>query len=287
MKSSMAARRLSRNGFTGFPLKGTPRWCVLPSKVIAFVILLWIFVLPVQATAHEDTTSIGIDEKLGEFVPLDLLLNGEDGTPVRLRELVDRPTIIGLIYFACPNVCPRLIAGMGSVLSKVKADPNTDYRALTISFDENDTPEIAREKKHAYMNLVPKDFPETSWRFLTADAQTIHDLTDAVGFRFVRDGNEFKHAVALIILSPEGKIVRYLYGDEFLPFDLKMALLEASEGRVGTTAAKALLYCFSYDPAGKKYVFNIMRIYGTAITVFAVIFFIFLMRRGRKGPGDG
>jgi len=260
---------------------------VMTRKANLWVVLgiLWVGLLfPLVASAHDEAGggSVGIDEKLGEYVPLDLMLQGEDGAPVSLRELVDRPTIVGLIYFSCPNVCPKLIAGVGDVLSKVKADPKTDYRALMISFDENDAPEIAREKKNAYMNLVPAGFPESAWRFLTADKETIHRLTDSVGFRFIRDGDHFRHPVGLVILSPGGKIVRYLYGDHFLPFDLKMALLEASEGRVGSTAAKALLYCFTYDPQGKKYVFDIMRIYGTVVTVFAVAFIIFLIRKGRK-----
>jgi len=267
---------------------------VSANRWIAITILLSGFLLPTEGLAHDDLTGgeIGIEEKLGEFVPMNLVLQGEDGAPVTLGKLVDRPTIIGLIYFSCPNVCPKLIAGMGDVLSKLGADPNTDFRALTISFDENDTPEVAREKKNAYMNLVPQGFPEASWRFLTADASTIHELTDSVGFRFMRDGEHFKHAVTLVILSPEGKIVRYLYGDHFLPFDVKMAIAEASVGRVGSTAAKALLYCFSYDPEGKRYALNIMRVYGTVVTAFAVAFFIWLIGKGRRDrdsepPKDG
>jgi protein SCO1/2 len=157
-----------------------------------------------------------------------------------------------------------------------------DYNVLTISFDPKDTPSIALDKKRNYLEIIKKDYHEESWRFLTGDDENINKLTDAVGFRFKKDGEEFIHSAALIVLSPNGKIIRYLYGITFLPFDLNMAVTEANQGRIGPTIRKALLFCYKYDPKGRKYALNVTRIAGTAIIIFAGAFFSYLTITGRK-----
>jgi protein SCO1/2 len=159
---------------------------------------------------------------------------------------------------------------------------------MAVSFDETEKPALALEKKKLYLKMIEKPFPEDAWTFLTGDKENIHKLTDAVGFYFKREGKDFLHPVSIIILSPEGKIVRYLYGTDILPFDLKMALLEASEGRVGPTISKVLRFCFSYDPQGRKYVFNALKVTGTVTLIFAISFILFLVLKGRKGqPKEG
>ena len=130
--------------------------------------------------------------------------------------------------------------------------------------------------------MIEKPFPEEAWKFLTDGRENIHQLTEAVGFRFKREGKDFLHPVSLIILSREGKIVRYLYGPDPLPLDLKMALLEASEGRVGPTINKVLRFCFSYDPKGRKYVFNILKVTGSVTLLFALSFAVFLFFKGKR-----
>jgi protein SCO1/2 len=130
--------------------------------------------------------------------------------------------------------------------------------------------------------MIEKSFPEGAWRFLTGDQENIHKLTDAIGFHFKRQGQDFLHPVSLVILSSEGKITRYIYGTEFLPFDLKMALMEASEGRVGPTLSKVLKFCFSYDPEGRKYVFNTLKVTGIVTLLFAFGFILFLVLKGKK-----
>lgn len=231
---------------------------------------------------------IGIEEKLGATVPLDLTFIDEDGRKVRLAELIDKPTVVSFIYYSCRDVCPLLLSGEAEVLRKLDAVPGEEYTALTVSFDELDTPADAREKKKDFLQAIGKPYPAEAWRFLTGDKENIQKLTDAVGFRFRRNEDVFQHSISLVVLSGKGKIVRYLYGKTFLPFDLKMALTEASEGRTGPTIAKVLLYCFTYDPKGRRYVFNILKVFGTVMVVFLGGFFIFLTRAGkRRTPKEG
>jgi protein SCO1/2 len=130
--------------------------------------------------------------------------------------------------------------------------------------------------------MIEKPFPEEAWRFLTGDRENIQKLTEAIGFRFKRGGKNFLHPVSLVILSSDGKVSRYMYGTEILPFDLKMALLEASEGRVGPAISKVLRFCFSYDPKGRKYVFNTLKVTGIVTLAFALSFILFLVVKGKR-----
>ena len=225
---------------------------------------------------------IGLREKQGQTIPLDLTFNDESGHPVTFRQLIRMPAILALVYYHCPNVCSLLLQNLAEALNKLPAEPGKDYILLAASFDEREKPDLALQRKKFYRMMVGKPFPEEGWRFLTGDEENIRRLTDAVGFHFKREGEDFEHPVALIILSPKGKVIRYLYGTEYLPFDIKMALLEASEERVGPTISKALRFCFSYDPKGKKYVFNTLKITGTATLFFALLFITFLVFKGRK-----
>jgi protein SCO1/2 len=130
--------------------------------------------------------------------------------------------------------------------------------------------------------MIRKPFPEDAWRFLTGDKQNIHKLTDAIGFYFKRVGQDFEHPVALIILAPDGKIIRYMVGADPLPFDLKMALVEASQGKIGPAISKVVRFCFSYDPKANKLVFNTLKVTGTVTLLFAISFIVFLLFKGRK-----
>jgi protein SCO1/2 len=229
-----------------------------------------------------ESPEIGLDDKLGAFLPLDLTFVDEQGESMMLREIIDKPTILSLIYLNCTHSCPILLGGLAQVIEKLTLSPGEDYSVLTISFDEKDTPDIARDAKMNYLAAMGKPFPESAWRFLTGDLGDIKKVTDAVGFRFRREKEGFAHPVTLIILSPEGKVVRYLYGVSFLPFDLRMSLAEASEGKVGSTVQRVLLYCFSYDPRGKRYVFNILKVVGSVTILFILSFFIYLTLLSKK-----
>ena len=252
----------------------------------ALTFLVFVFCLQSKIYAHvepsKEQSVIGIDQKLGQYVPLDLPFSDETGHPVTLRELIHKPTILAFVYLHCPNVCSLLLQNLADVLNELPEDPGKEYTVLSISFDETEKPNLALEKKKIYLKMIEKPFPEDTWRFLTGDRESIRRLTEAVGFHFKRVGDDFEHPVALIILAPDGKIVRYMYGADPLPFDLKLALFEASQGKIGPAISKIARFCFSYDPKGRKLVFNMLKVTGTVTLVFALSFIVFLLFRGRR-----
>lgn len=250
------------------------------------ILLTGVFFFHCTVNAHveqpKDLSGIGIDERLGQFVPLDLTFNDENGDPVTLKQLIHTPIILTPVYLHCPNVCSLLLQNLADVLNRLPAEPDKEYKVISISFDETEKPDLALQKKKTYLKMIQKPFPEDAWIFLTGDKENIFKLTGAIGFHFKRVGEDFEHPVSLVILSPDGKIVRYMYGADPLPFDLKLALVEASQGRIGPTIAKVVRFCFSYDPKANKLVFNMLRVTGTVTLLFAVLFVVFLLFKGRK-----
>jgi protein SCO1/2 len=230
----------------------------------------------------KDLSGIGIDEKLGQFVPLDLTFNDEAGNQVTLKQLFHTPTILTPVYLHCPNVCSLLLQNLADVLNRLPAESGKEYKVISISFDETEKPDLALQKKKTYLKMIQKPFSEDAWRFLTGDKENIRKLTDAIGFHFRRVGQDFEHPVALIILASDGKIVRYLYGAEPLPFDLKMAVVEASQGKIGPAISKVVRFCFSYDPKANKLVFNTLKVTGTVTLLLAFSFIVFLLFKGKK-----
>jgi protein SCO1 len=229
----------------------------------------------------------GLDEKLGSTAALDVALRDEQGREVTFGSLVDRPTILTLNFFRCAGICTPLLNGLVDGLNKLDLEPAKDYQVLTVSFDPTDTPEMAAQKRQNYISQIKRPFPESGWRFLTGDAAQTRRLCDSVGFSFEASGDQFLHPACLVFLSPKGKIVRYMYGITFLPFDMKMALTEAAEGKVGSTIQKSLLFCYSYDPAGKRYVLNVTRIAAVATILFVLAFVLFLAMRRKKIDAPG
>ncbi len=258
------------------------------SAVKVFILLVGVFFFHGTVNAHveqeqpKDLSGIGIDEKLGQFVPLDLTFRDENGNAVSLRQFIRMPVILTPVYLHCPNVCSLLLQNLADALDKLPAEPGKDYTVLTVSFDETEKPDLARQKKETYLKMIQRPFPDDVWRFLTGDKENIRRLTDAIGFHFKRVGEDFEHPVSLVILAPDGKIVRYMYGADPLPFDLKLALVEASRGRIGPTIAKVVRFCFSYDPKANKLVFNMLKVTGTVTLIFALSFILFLILKGKK-----
>jgi protein SCO1/2 len=165
--------------------------------------------------------------------------------------------------------------------------PGRDFKVITLSFDDRDTPAIASDKKRNYLKAIGKPFPAEDWTFLTGDVAAVKNFTDSIGFKFQRDSeHDFSHPVTLVVIAPGGKIVRYLEGTRFLPFDVTMAVNEAAEGRVGSTGRRVLMYCFSYDPLKKSYVFNILKVVGTVVVLFVGSFFAYLMITTKKKRGS-
>jgi protein SCO1/2 len=225
---------------------------------------------------------VGVDEHLGAKIPLDITFRDETGNPVRLADLVKGPTIILPVYYRCSNVCFTLQGHFANALQKLERRPLDDYRVISVSFDDEETPEMAARARHVYLSAMKKPFPEEGWRFLTGDSASIHRLTDALGFRFQRQRHEFAHPVATIVVAGNGTIVRYLYGVSILPKDLALALVEARSGVAGGSIRKLMDYCFSYDPSGRTYVFNLLRVSATVVILCTVSFLVFLLLSGRK-----
>ncbi|WP_146032879.1 SCO family protein [Geothermobacter hydrogeniphilus] len=225
---------------------------------------------------------VGLDEKLGDRVPADLEFTDELGRKVRLGDLVDRPTLLAPVYFRCSNVCNVLQSGLAQTLPRLNEDLKNRIRVISFSFDPRETPALARGSKKIYRAAVKGGFPMDNWSFLTGSREAIARLTDAIGYRFYQDGAEFVHPVAVAVLSPEGRIVRYLEGTRFLPTDLTLSLMEASDGRLGSTISRLASFCYSYDPEQRGYVFNILRVTGIVVTLSAVGLFAVLVFGGRK-----
>jgi protein SCO1/2 len=223
---------------------------------------------------------IGLVEKLGQELPRDALFVDENGKQINLREQVTKPTIIAPVYLGCMHACPMLLTGLAQVLGKMElVKAGRDFQVITLSFDEKDTPAVARDKKKNYVKAVGKPLPDPAWTFLTGDEANIKKFTDSIGFTFQRDGeHDFSHPITLVVIAPGGRIVRYLEGNTFLPFEVSLAVTEASEGKIGAPARKALMYCFSYDPLQKTYVFNILKVTGTVMVLFVAGFLIYLLR---------
>jgi protein SCO1/2 len=239
---------------------------------------------PVAVT--EETGKVGLDEALGAYIPLDLTFHDEQRKPVKLSDLVTKPTIIAPVYYRCPNVCHFLQGDMARVLPGLKLKAGEDYQVISFSFDETERPELAERSRNTYYAAMKNQYPDQAWRFLTGDVDTIRKLTDAAGYHFQRVDNEFLHPVVFFVVSAEGQIIRYLHGTHIVPKDLTLALYEAKAGHVGTTIRKMVQYCFSFDPEQKTYVFNILRVSATAILATLAIFAGYLMFGGKKSKKD-
>jgi len=242
--------------------------------------------LPVPAPAQESTDVVDFEEHLGAIVPADITLIDEEGQPVLLGDLVDRPTILNFVYFECPGICTPLLTEIADIVGKSSLDPaKQPFQILSVSFNAADKPETAKAKRANYLAQLSRPLPPETWRFLTADQADIERLTGAAGFHYKRVGTEFVHPGGLILLSPERKIVRYLYGTQFLPFDFQMGVYEAAQGKVTPTTARLLRFCFSYDPEGRTYVFNLAKVVATVMlssVLFFVLFLVFSTRRVRR-----
>jgi len=230
----------------------------------------------------EDAAEVGLNERLGAKIPLDLVFRDEAGRPAPLRQLVTGPTLVLPVYYSCTNVCNFLQWGVAGVLPAIAAVPGRDYRVLSVSIDDRDGAERAAHARMMYLMGMKKQLPPEAWRFLTGDAATIRRLTDAAGYSFKRRGEEMVHPVASFVVAGDGTIVRYLYGTSFLPKDLALAFAEAREGKAGATIRTMVKYCFSFDPVSKSYEFNLLRVSATVVIACTGSFLAYLIFGGRR-----
>jgi protein SCO1 len=224
---------------------------------------------------------VGFVEKLGDTIPLDLKFLNESNDTVTLRQLIDKPTILSFVYFDCPGLCSPLMSGISDAVSKLDMKLGEEYQLITISFNTTDTPEKALIKKENFVQEI-KGEDRKHWIYLTGSQENIDAITDALGFRYIPQGLDFAHPSGIMLISPSGKITRYLYGLTFLPFDVKMAIIEAQREMARPTINKVLEMCFSYDPVGRTYTLQVTRIVGAFMIFGAVIVFIVLLVRGRR-----
>jgi protein SCO1 len=224
---------------------------------------------------------VGIIEKLGDTLPLDLTFYNEKSDTVTLGSLIDKPTILSFVYFDCPGLCSPLLDGIAEVVSKMDLALGKDYDIITISFNTKDTPEKARIKKLNFIQKI-KEQDRGHWTYLTGDIENIQKITEAAGFRYKPTGLDFAHPATIIMLSPKGKVTRYLYGVSFLPFDVKMAILEAQKGLARPTVSKVLSYCFGYDTITRSYTLQFTRLIGTFMLIAAGVFFFFIFISSKR-----
>lgn len=254
-------------------------------RKITTILVLILFGTTLNVKAQQPITKeiveIGWLEHLGDTIPLDLKFNSEENKVVSLRELIDKPTVLSFVYFNCPGVCNPLQESISRVVEKTDMELGKDYQILTISFDVSDTPAKAQKKKENFIQNIVKE-KAAHWMYLTGDKENIDAITEAVGFKYKETGLDFAHPSGIILISPDGKITRYLYGLDFLPFDLKMAIIEAQQGLAKPTINKVLQYCFNYDPKGQGYTLSVTRVAGTIILFIAVIVFLGLLIGRRK-----
>ncbi len=252
-----------------------------------FWIACIVFGASFNAFAVESTPpQTGIVEKLGSYLPMDVQLVDESGNLVKLGSVLNKPTILAFVYYECPGICTPLLNDVADVVNKMNLEPGKDYQILTVSFDTRETPEMAISKQENYLAEVKKPIAPSAWRFFTGDSANVRRLTDAAGFYYMRQRNDWVHPTALIAVSPKGEITRYLYGVNQLPMDVKLAIMEASAGKTGPTIAKVLNFCFAYDPVGKHYAFDFVRVGGALMLGLTGLFlyvFIVKPKLARKG----
>jgi len=233
--------------------------------------------------------TVNIEQKLGAQVPPDLRFRDEAGREVRLADYFSkgRPVVLSLVYYECPMLCNQILNGLVGTLEAVSFTPGQEFEVVTVSFDPRETPELAAAKKETYVRRYRRAGAEGGWHFLTGDKESIDRLAEAVGFGYVWDerSQQFAHASAIMVATPEGKLSHYFYGIEYPPKELRLALVEASGGKVGSPVDQLILYCYHYDPTAGRYgpaIMNIMRAAGVA-TVFGVVALVLALRRRRDG----
>ncbi len=236
--------------------------------------------------------NVRIEQKLDEQLPLDLMFKNEQGQSVKLGDYFgSKPVMLSLVYYECPMLCNQVLNGMVTAFKVMSFTPGQEFEVVTVSFDPRETPALAAAKKKTYVDYLPeakRANANAGWHFLTADAETIKRITDAVGFHYRYDEptQQFAHASGIFVATPKGRLARYFYGIEYAPRDLRLGLIEAADNKIGSPVDQLMLYCFHYDPATGKYgaaVMRIMRVAGVVTLALIVGLLLVLKRRGRAG----
>jgi protein SCO1 len=291
--------------FAGFTDKGWRRRGRPGRRVYVVGFLLFAFCLLAAATARgqyaqppvgpmptgnstEVLKKVGIEQKLNSQIPLDLSFRDEEGREVRLGDYFrgGKPVVLTLVYYECPMLCNQVLNGVVGSLQALSFTPGREFEVVTVSFDPREGPELAAKKKETYLKRFGREGAGAGWHFLTGDKASIDALAQSVGFRYAWDeqSQQFAHASAIMVATPEGRLSHYFYGIEYSPKDLRLALVESSKGQIGTPVDELILYCYHYDPATGRFapVMAVLRAAGV-LTVFGVVaLVVFLVRLTRR-----
>jgi protein SCO1/2 len=250
-----------------------------------------------KTVAPPGLEGVGIDQRLNEQVPLDLVFKDEQGKTVRLGDFFQsgRPVVLNLVYYECPMLCTEVLNGLTSALKVIRFVPGKEFEVVTVSIDPRETPQLAANKKEMYLKKLGNPAAAKGWHFLTGEQAQISKLADAVGFRYRFDPklNQFAHAAAIMLVTPSGRLSQYYYGVEYSAKDMRLGIVEASQNKIGSLADQVLLYCYHYDPRTGKYgatITNIIRLAGLATVIVLGSVIVVLFRQEKKqnqGLGTG
>jgi protein SCO1/2 len=231
---------------------------------------------------------VNIEQRLGNQIPLDLKFRDESGREVRLGEYFGkgRPVALTLVYYECPMLCNQVLNGAVGAFQALSFTAGKEFEVVTVSFDPREGPELAAKKKETYLRRYKREGAEAGWHFLTGDKASIDALAESVGFRYVWDeqSQQFAHASAVMVATPSGKLSHYFYGIDYAPRDLKLAFVEASEGKVGSPVDSLLLFCYHYDPASGRFapVMGVLRVAGVLTVLCVVALILYLVRKSKR-----
>ena len=243
-----------------------------------------------QATTLPILSKVGITQNLNAQIPPDLMFRDETGKSVRIGDFFGRkPIVLSLVYFDCPALCTEVLNGELRTMKAISLDLGKDFEAVTVSFEPKDTPALAKAKRDVYAGQYGRPGAADHWHFLTGEQRSIDALTNAAGFQYAYDSSirQYAHAAAILVLTPDGRIDRYFYGVIYPARDVRLGLVEASEGKIGTLTDQAMLYCYQYDPMTGKYgvvVMNVLRAAGGLTVLILGIFMTVMFLRERKRP---
>lgn len=229
-----------------------------------------------QTSLFNQQMQIGFDEKQGQYAATDTKLVNENGDTVLLKDVITKPTILNLVYYECPGTCSPLMWGVSKFIDAVDLQLGSDYQVITISFDPAENISLGIKKKASYISTMNKKDAAKYWEFFVADSLNIAKLTESVGFNYKKINDQYVHPTGLIALGSDGKIIRYLRGIDFLPFDIKITMVEAAKGKIGPSINRLLAICYSYDEKGNQFVFNVTRVSAIIITFFVILLFSIL-----------
>lgn len=231
---------------------------------------------------------VDIEQRLNNQIPLDLKFRDETGREVRLAEYFakGKPVALTLVYYECPMLCNQVLNGAVGAFQALSFTAGKEFEVVTVSFDPREGPELAARKKETYLRRYKREGAEAGWHFLTGDKASIDALAESVGFHYVWDeqSQQFAHASAVMVATPQGRLSHYFYGIDYAPKDLRLALVEASEGKIGSPVDSLLLFCYHYDPAAGRFapVMGVLRAAGVLTVVGLVAFILYLRRKSKR-----